>query len=71
MTYLQIYTRETSKKSMTKDSYTQKFQLPVRAKESIVTEEECQPELISPDDIRIRQVLIHGEDKVPSKFGFN
>lgn len=56
---------------MTKDSYTQKFQLPVRAKESIVTEEECQPELISPDDIRIRQVLIHGEDKVPSKFGFN
>ena len=56
---------------MTKDSYTQKAQLLVRAKESIATEEECHPELISPDDIRIRQVIIHGEDKIPCKVTFD
>lgn len=71
MKYLQIHTRENSKKTMTKDSYTQKAQLLVRAKESIATEEECQPELISPDDIRIRQVIIHGENKNPCKFTFD
>ena len=65
MKYHQIHTRETSRKSMTKESYTQKSQVFLHAKESIATEEECELELIPPEAIQARQPIIHGEDKVP------
>lgn len=66
--YHQIYTRENNRKSMTKESYAQKSQVIMQAKESLTTEEECELELIPAEAIQIKQPIIHGEDKIPCEF---
>ncbi|UJR20714.1 hypothetical protein I4U23_023836 [Adineta vaga] len=57
--YSQLFIREKTQKSMTKDSY----QLPLPAfeqvKESLTTEEECCPKLISFNTVHIEKPTIH------------
>jgi hypothetical protein len=48
---------------MTKDPYTPKKRLIAHAKESIVTEEECYPVLITAAAVHIEQPILLGETK--------
>ncbi len=66
--YNQIFTREKIKKSMTKDSYTVKKYSIDHANESITTEEECEPELLPFDAIRIDKPVIRQKAKSVGKF---
>ena len=66
--YHQIYTREITKRSMTKDSYTPTIRSFAYAEERITTQEECCPVLIPANSVHIEKAEIHEAIKVLSKF---
>ncbi len=67
--YNQVFTREKTKKSMTKDPYTSVIHIIVHAIESITTEEESSPVLITPDAVSIdEKPVVLGEEKTVCKF---
>lgn len=69
--YLQFYSRDTAKRSMTKDPYTPKIHSMANANETITTEEECSPTLISANEvIQHEKPIIHVETRPSCKFIF-
>lgn len=65
--FSKIVTREKNIKSMTKDSYGSWFRLKTAAVESITTNEECCPKLISPQAVKVQIVNIQQSICQPRK----